>query len=407
MAQPTEQIDFIWNGVDKSGNKISKRIISAHSETVAKAELKRQGFRVTTIKKKPKPLFKSKVKSITTGDIAVFARQLATMLEAGVPLVQSFDIIGKGHENPSMQDLLLSIKADIEGGNTLAAALKKKPLYFDELFCNLVAAGEQAGVLETLLDKIATYKEKTESIKKKIKKALTYPIAVIVVAFVVTAILLLFVVPVFEDLFQSFGADLPAFTRMVIDMSKWLQEWWWIVFGSVGAAVYAFIYFKKRSHQFNHFLDRTILKIPVVGMILNKSAIARFARTLSTMSAAGVPLVEALESVSGACGNIIYADAVLKMREEVATGQRLQFAMTQSNLFPHMVQQMVAIGEESGSMDAMLAKVADFYEEEVDNLIDNLSSLMEPFIMVILGILVGGLIVAMYLPIFKMGAAVG
>jgi type IV pilus assembly protein PilC len=407
MAQPTEQIDFIWNGVDKSGNKISKRTISAHSETVAKAELKRQGFRVTTIKKKPKPLFKAKVKSITTGDIAVFARQLATMLEAGVPLVQSFDIIGKGHENPSMQDLLLSIKADIEGGNTLAAALKKKPLYFDELFCNLVAAGEQAGVLEALLDKIATYKEKTESIKKKIKKALTYPIAVIVVAFVVTAILLLFVVPVFEELFQSFGADLPSFTRMVINMSKWLQEWWWIVFGSIGSAIYAFIYFKKRSHQFNYFLDRTLLKIPVVGMILNKSSIARFARTLSTMSAAGVPLVEALESVAGACGNIIYSDAVLKMREEVATGQRLQFAMTQSNLFPHMVQQMVAIGEESGSMDAMLAKVADFYEEEVDNLIDNLSSLMEPFIMVILGILVGGLIVAMYLPIFKMGAAVG
>jgi type IV pilus assembly protein PilC len=407
MAQQTEQIDFIWNGIDKSGNKIKKRIISAHSETVAKAELKRQGYRVTTIKKKPKPLFKAKVKSITTGDIAVFARQLATMLEAGVPLVQSFDIIGKGHENPSMQDLLLSIKADIEGGNTLAAALKKKPLYFDELFCNLVAAGEQAGVLEGLLDKIATYKEKTESIKKKIKKALTYPIAVIVVAFVVTAILLLFVVPVFEELFQSFGADLPSFTRMIINMSKWLQEWWWIVFGSIGAAIYAFIYFKKRSPQFNYFLDRTLLKIPVVGMILNKSSIARFARTLSTMSAAGVPLVEALESVAGACGNIIYSDAVLKMREEVATGQRLQFAMTQSNLFPHMVQQMVAIGEESGSMDAMLAKVADFYEEEVDNLIDNLSSLMEPFIMVILGILVGGLIVAMYLPIFKMGAAVG
>ncbi|MGZ8094906.1 MAG: type II secretion system F family protein [Methylosarcina sp.] len=407
MAQQTEQIDFIWNGIDKSGNKITKRIISAHSETVAKAELKRQGYRVTTIKKKPKPLFKAKVKSITTGDIAVFARQLATMLEAGVPLVQSFDIIGKGHENPSMQDLLLSIKADIEGGNTLAAALKKKPLYFDELFCNLVAAGEQAGVLEGLLDKIATYKEKTESIKKKIKKALTYPIAVIVVAFVVTAILLLFVVPVFEELFQSFGADLPSFTRMIINMSKWLQEWWWIVFGSIGAAIYVFIYFKKRSPQFNYFLDRTLLKIPVVGMILNKSSIARFARTLSTMSAAGVPLVEALESVAGACGNIIYSDAVLKMREEVATGQRLQFAMTQSNLFPHMVQQMVAIGEESGSMDAMLAKVADFYEEEVDNLIDNLSSLMEPFIMVILGILVGGLIVAMYLPIFKMGAAVG
>lgn len=407
MAEHTEQIDFIWNGVDKSGNKIKKRLIAAHSETVAKAELKRQGFRVTSIKKKPKPLFKARVKSITPGDIAVFARQLATMLGAGVPLVQSFDIIGKGHENPSMQDMLLSIKADIEGGSTLAEALKNKPLYFDELFCNLVEAGEQAGVLESLLDKIATYKEKTESIKKKIKKALTYPIAVIVVAFVVTAILLLFVVPVFEELFQSFGADLPAFTRMVIDMSEWLQDWWWILFGSIGGAIYAFIFFKKRSYPFNHFLDRTLLKVPIVGMILNKSAIARFARTLSTMSAAGVPLVEALQSVAGSCGNIIYAEAVLKMREEVAMGQRLQFAMTQSSLFPHMVQQMVAIGEESGSLDAMLAKVADFYEEEVDNLIDNLSSLMEPFIMVILGILVGGLIVAMYLPIFKMGAAVG
>lgn len=408
MADQTEQIDFIWNGVDKSGNKIKKRMISAHSETVAKAELRRQGFRVTTIKKKPKPLFKAKMKAITPGDIAVFARQLATMLQAGVPLVQSFDIIGKGHDNPSMQDMLLSVKADIEGGSTLAEALKKKSLYFDELFCNLVEAGEQAGVLEALLDKIATYKEKTESIKKKIKKALTYPIAVVVVAFIVTAILLLFVVPVFEDLFHSFGADLPGFTRMVIDMSKWLQEWWWLVFGVIGGAVYTFIFFKKRSYQFNHYLDRILLKIPVVGMILHKSAIARFARTLSTMSAAGVPLVEALESVAGACGNIIFSDAVLKMREEVATGQRLQFAMTQSSdLFPHMVQQMVAIGEESGSMDAMLSKVADFYEEEVDNLIDNLSSLMEPFIMVILGVLVGGLIVAMYLPIFKLGAAVG
>ncbi|MGR9085773.1 MAG: type II secretion system F family protein [Gammaproteobacteria bacterium] len=407
MAEQTEQIDFLWDGVDKSGNKIKKRIISAHSETVAKAELKRQGFRVTRIKKKPKDLFKAKTKSITPGDIAVFARQLATMIQAGVPLVQSFDIIGKGHENPSMQDMLLSIKADIEGGNTLAESLRKRPLYFDELFCNLVESGEQAGVLEALLDKIATYKEKTESIKKKIKKALTYPIAVLVVAFVVTTILLLFVVPVFEELFQSFGADLPSFTQMVIDMSKWLQAWWWLLFGAIGGGIYAFIFFKKRSPEFNHFLDRSLLKLPIVGMILNKSAIARFARTLSTMSAAGVPLVEALESVAGACGNVIYFDAVMKMREEVATGQRLQFAMTQSSLFPHMVQQMVAIGEESGSMDAMLAKVADFYEEEVDNLIDNLSSLMEPFIMVILGILVGGLIVAMYLPIFKMGAAVG
>jgi len=329
------------------------------------------------------------------------------MLSAGVPLVQSFDIVGRGHDNPSMCALLLGIKADIEGGDTLAEALNKRPVYFDELFCNLVEAGEHAGVLETLLDKIATYKEKTESMKKKIKKALTYPISVVVVAFVVTTILLIFVVPVFEDLFKSFGADLPAFTRMVIDMSEWMQKWWWIVIGIVVGAVYTFGYFKKRSRPFNHFLDKTLLKIPVVGLILNKSAIARFSRTLSTMSAAGVPLVEALESVAGACGNIIYAEAVLKMREEVATGQRLQFAMSQANLFPHMVQQMVAIGEESGSMDAMLAKVADFYEEEVDNLVDNLSSLMEPIIMVILGILVGGLIVAMYLPIFKMGAAVG
>ncbi|WP_374088858.1 type II secretion system F family protein [Methylomicrobium lacus] len=405
MAQKVEQIDFVWDGVDKAGNKIKNRPISALSETIAKADLKRQGFRVQKIKKKPKPLFK-KVQKITPADIAVFARQLATMLGAGVPLVQSFDIIGKGHENPSMQEMLLSIKASIEGGNTLAQALREKSLYFDELFCNLVEAGEQAGVLEALLDKIATYKEKTESIKKKIKKALTYPTAVIVVAVIVTTILLMFVVPVFEELFKGFGADLPAFTQMVINMSNWLRDWWWIVFGSIGGIFYTFFYFKKRSYAFNHALDRMLLKVPVIGTILNKSAIARFARTLSTMSAAGVPLVEALESVAGACGSIVYAEVVLKMREEVATGQRLQFAMQQSNLFPHMMQQMVAIGEESGAMDAMLAKVADFYEEEVDNLIDNLSSLMEPFIMAVLGVLVGGLLVAMYMPIFKLGEAV-
>ncbi len=406
MAEQTEQIDFIWEGTDKNGNKLTKREISAKSEMVAKTELKRQGFRVTKIKKKPKPLFSAKTKPITPGDIAIFSRQLATMLEAGVPLVQSFDIIGKGHENPSMTTMLLSVKADIEGGDTLAEALNKKPLYFDELFCNLVEAGEQAGVLETLLDKIATYKEKTESMKKKIKKALTYPVAVLVVAFAVTVLLLIFVVPVFEDLFKSFGADLPSFTRMVIDMSEWMQEWWWIVIGIIVGSVYAFGYFKKRSREFNHYIDKTLLKVPVVGLILKKSAIARFSRTLSTMSAAGVPLVDALESVAGACGNIIFSEAVLRMRDEVATGQRLQFAMQQTSLFPHMVQQMVAIGEESGSMDAMLAKVADFFEEEVDNLVDNLSSLMEPIIMVVLGILVGGLIVAMYLPIFKMGAAI-
>ncbi len=406
MADQTEQIDFIWAGTDKNKKKAGG-IISAKSEIIAKTELRRQGYRVIKFKQKSKPLFAKKVQAITPGDIAVFARQLATMLNAGVPLVQSFDIVGKGHDNASMQDLLLGIKADIEGGDTLAEALNKRPLYFDELFCNLVAAGEQAGVLETLLDKIATYKEKTESMKKKIKKALTYPIAVVVVAFVVTTILLIFVVPVFADMFKSFGADLPAFTKMVVAMSEWMQAWWYIVVGIVVSVIYTFSYFKKRSRAFNHFLDKTMLKIPVVGLILNKSAVARFARTLATMSAAGVPLVEALESVAGACGNIIYTEAVLKMREEVATGQRLQFAMQQAGLWPHMVIQMVAIGEESGAMDTMLLKVAEFFDEEVDNLVDNLSSLMEPIIMVILGTLVGGLVVAMYLPIFKMGAAVG
>ncbi|PPC91333.1 MAG: type II secretion system protein F [Methylobacter sp.] len=405
MAEQVEQLDFIWEGLDKGQNK-AKGEISAKSEAVARADLRRLGIKVVKIKKKPKPLFAARTKPITPGDIAVFSRQLSTMLQSGVPLVQSFDIIGKGHENASMQKMLLDIKADIEGGDTLAEALKKRPLYFDDLYCNLVEAGEHAGVLETLLDKIATYKEKTESLKKKIKKALTYPIAVLVVAFIVTAILLLFVVPVFQDLFKDFGADLPSFTKFVIGISEWMQEWWWLLALILGGVGFTFNYFKKRSKAFNHFLDKTLLKIPVVGTILHKSAIARFCRTLATMSAAGVPLVEALSSVSGACGNIIYAEAVLKMREDVATGQRLQLAMQQVKLFPHMVVQMVAIGEESGSIDAMLSKVADFFEEEVDNLVDNLSSLMEPIIMVILGILVGGLIVAMYLPIFKLGAAI-
>lgn len=406
MAKESDQIDFIWEGVDKQGKKNGGQA-SYKSETVARSELRKMGFRVTKIKPKPKPLFGKKTQKITTGDIAIFARQLATMLEAGVPLVQSFDIIGKGHDNASMAEMLLSIKADIEGGDTMAQALAKKNLYFDDLFCNLVNAGEQAGVLEGLLDKIATYKEKTESIRKKVKKALTYPVAVLVVAFIVTAILLIFVVPVFEDLFKGFGADLPAFTQFVIGLSEWVQAWWWAVVSVIAVIGYTFSYFKKRSRPFNHFLDRALLKIPVVGMILEKSAIARFARTLSTMSAAGVPLVEALVSVAGACGNILFYDGVMKMRDDVATGQQLQFSMTQTGLFPNMVVQMVAIGEESGSIDSMLDKVADFYEEEVDNLVDNLSSLMEPIIMAVLGVLVGGLIVAMYLPIFKLGAAVG
>jgi len=406
MAESKEQIDFIWKGKDKSGKVISGEI-AAFSDTVARSELRRQSIRVISVRKKPKPLFSKAKAQIGTKDIAIFARQLATMLESGVPLVQSFDIIGKGHENPSMSELLLGVKADIEAGDTLAQALNKRPIYFDELFCNLVEAGEQAGVLEGLLDKIATYKEKSESIKAKVKKALTYPIAVLVIAFIVTAILLIFVVPVFKELFDSFGAELPGFTLWVMGLSDWMVANWYYVIGTVVAAVYTFGYFKKRSKPFNYFLDRTMLKLPIIGMILHKSAIARFARTLSTMSAAGVPLVDALESVAGATGNIVYYNAVMQMREDVSTGQSMQYSMLQTKLFPHMVVQMLAIGEESGSIDKMLDKVADFYEEEVDNLVDNLSSLMEPFIMVILGTLVGGLIVAMYLPIFKLGAAVG
>jgi type IV pilus assembly protein PilC len=406
MAEQVEQIDFIWEGKDRAGNK-SGGEISAISELIARADVRKMGYILKKIKKKPKPLFGAKTQAITPGDICIFARQLATMLESGVPLVQAFDIIGKGNKNPSMAELLLSIKADVEGGDTLSEALGRRSIYFDDLFCSLVEAGEQAGVLEGLLDKIATYKEKSESIKKKVKKALTYPIAVLVVAFIVTAILLIFVVPVFEDLFKSFGADLPAFTKFVIALSEWAQSWWWAVLLGLFSAFKIFDFFKKRSAKFRHFLDKTLLKLPIVGDIIYQSSVARFGRTLSIMSAAGVPLVDALESVAGACGNIIFYEAVLKIRDDVSTGQRLQYSMQQVGIFPHMMVQMVAIGEESGKIDTMLDKTADFYEEEVDNMVDNLSSLMEPFIMVILGTLVGGLIVAMYLPIFKLGAVVG
>jgi type IV pilus assembly protein PilC len=333
-------------------------------------------------------------------------RQLATMLAAGIPLVQSFEIVGTGHENAAMQKLILAVKADVEGGTALAEALAKHPLYFDDLVINLVEAGEQAGALETLLDKIATYKEKTEALKKKIKKALTYPAAVLVVAFVVTTILLIFVIPAFEDLFKGFGADLPSFTRMVIDLSVFVRESGWIIAFLIAAAVTAFFYFYKRSRKMRHYIDRMMLKVPIIGPILQKAAIARYARTLSTMFAAGVPLVEALQSVAGATGNIVYEIGVLQMRDEVSTGQRLQQAMENTDLFPNMVIQMIAVGEESGSLDEMSSKVADFYEEDVDNAVDNLSSLLEPMIMAILGVLVGGLVVAMYLPIFKMGSVI-
>jgi type IV pilus assembly protein PilC len=400
-----EAILFVWEGADRNGARL-KGELSSRSEVVARAELRRQGVRVIKIKKKSKPLFSASKKKITTKDIAVFSRQLATMLSAGVPLVQAFEIVGRGHENPSMQDLLLGIKADVEGGNTLAEALRKHPVYFDELFCNLVHAGEQAGVLETLLHKIADYKEKTESIKAKIKKALTYPTAVLVIAFIVTAILLIFVVPQFEELFKGFGADLPAFTKMVVNMSKFFQEYWYVMLGVVVAVSFVFVNLKKRSPAFNRILDRLLLQIPAIGVIIHKASIARFARTLSTMSAAGVPLVEALYSVAGATGNIVYSLAVLRMRDDVSTGTQLQLSMRQADLFPNMVIQMVAIGEESGSLDSMLSKVADFYEEEVDNAVDSLSSLIEPMIMAVLGVLVGGLVIAMYLPIFKLGSAI-
>lgn len=403
MAQ--EAILFVWEGTDRNGTR-SKGELSSRSESTVRAELRRQGIKPIKVKKKPKPLFSAGKKKIIPKDIAVFSRQLATMMSAGVPLVQAFEIVGRGHENLGMQELILGIKADVEGGNTLAEALGKHPLYFDELFCNLVHAGEQAGVLETLLHKIAEYKEKTESLKAKIKKALTYPTAVMVVACVVTAILLIFVVPTFEELFEGFGADLPAFTKMVIDLSRFLQDTYLLILVALVGIGFGFREAKRRSNKFNHFLHKLLLKIPVIGAIIHKAAIARFARTLSTMSAAGVPLVEALGSVAGATGNIVYGEAVLRMREEVATGQQLQQSMRQANLFPNMVVQMVAIGEESGSMDSMLEKVADFYEEEVDNAVDNMSSLLEPMIMAFLGIVVGGLVVAMYLPIFKLGAVV-
>jgi len=403
-AVATSTTPFLWEGTDRNGKKIKGKSL-ANDEAAVRADLRRQGVVPTRIRKQSKGLFAGGGK-ITTGDIALFSRQLATMLAAGIPLVQAFEIVGNGHENAAMQKLILDVKADVEGGSALAEALAKHPLYFDDLFVNLVEAGEQAGALESLLEKVATYKEKTEAIKKKIKKALTYPAAVLAVAFIVTTILLIFVIPSFEDLFKGFGADLPTFTRMVIDLSAFVRGQGVILAMIIGGAVGTFLYFQKRSRKFRHFLDRLMLKMPVVGPILQKASIARYARTLSTMFAAGVPLVEAMESVAGATGNIVYEEGVLTMRDEVATGQRLQQAMENTGLFPNMVIQMIAVGEESGSLDEMSSKVADFFEADVDDAVDNLSSLLEPMIMAILGVLVGGLVVAMYLPIFKLGAVV-
>ena len=402
-----KQETYIWEGKDSKGQKAQGETMGK-SVALVKADLRRQGVNPTKVRKKPKPLFGGGGKTkVTPADISIFARQLATMMDSGVPIVQSFEIIGKGHENKGMSELLNAIKNDIEGGTTLSDALAKHPLYFDELFCNLVQAGEHAGILDSILDKIATYKEKTEAIKAKIKKAMTYPIAIMVVAFVITVILLIFVIPQFEQLFAGFGADLPAMTKFVVAMSQWMQEWWWALLIVIFAVIKTASEAKKRSKKFNIFLDRALLKAPIIGTILHKAAIARYARTLSTMFAAGVPLVEAMDSVSGAVGNIVYKEAVIKMRDEVSTGTQINVAMKQAKLFPHMVVQMTAIGEEAGSVDTMLAKVADFYEAEVDDSVDNMTALLEPIIMAFLGVVIGGLVIAMYLPIFQMGKVVG
>ncbi|KTC79558.1 type II secretion system F family protein [Legionella cherrii] len=398
-------LTFHYTGVNKAAQKINGDI-DARSLALAKVELRRQGIIVSKIAKKRAPLFNFKSKKIKSGDITVFSRQLATMIESGIPLVQSFDIVAKGQTNKRLKELIENIKLDVETGLTLSEALMKHPAYFNELFCNLVEAGEKSGSLDIMLDKVATYKEKIETIKKKIKKALTYPMAVMVVALIVTTGLLIFVVPQFESLFKGFGADLPAMTQAVVSMSKFFQSYWYLIFGALGGGVYAFIYAEKHSPQFAQNVDRTLLKLPVIGPIIEKAAIARFSRTLSITFAAGLPLVEALKSVAGATGNIIFAKATDQIREEVSTGQQMNKAMENTQLFPNMVIQMVAIGEESGALEKMLSKVADFYEEDVDNAVDSLSSLLEPVIMVVLGVLVGGLVVAMYLPIFKLGSAI-
>jgi type IV pilus assembly protein PilC len=396
-------VPFTWEGKDKRGTRVKGKSL-APDETALRADLRRQGIAPSKIRKQSQAMRSGG--KVNASDIAVFARQLATMLAAGIPMVQAFEIVGNGNDKPSMQRLVLDVKSDVEGGTSLHESLAKHPLYFDDLFVNLVQAGEQAGALESLLDKVATYKEKTEALKKKVKKALFYPAAVLVVAVVVTMILMIFVIPQFEELFKGFGADLPAFTQMIINISKFIQHEGLLIAVVVAGAFWAFAYFYRRSRKMRQTIDKLSLKFPIIGPILNKSAIARYSRTLSTMFAAGVPLVEALESVAGATGNIVYEDAVMRMRDEVATGQRLQRAMESTGLFPNMVIQMIAVGEESGSLDTMSGKVATFYEAEVDNAVDSMSSLLEPLIMAVLGVLVGSMVIAMYLPIFKLGAVV-
>ena len=400
VRQPTETI-FMWEGRDKAGKAVRGEM-RAQSESIVNVTLRRQGIATTKVKKKS---FRSG-KKITDKDISLFTRQLATMMKAGVPLLQSFDIVAKGHANPSVSKLIQDIRSDVETGTSLNQAFRKFPLYFDPLFCNLVGAGEQAGILEDLLTRLAIYKEKTIAIKGKIKSALFYPISILVVAFVVTAVIMIWVVPAFKEVFKSFGADLPAPTLIVMAISDFFVKWWYLIFGGIFGGLYLFFQSWRRSLNMQRAMDRLLLKAPIFGAVIRKATIARWTRTLATMFAAGVPLVESLDSVGGASGNAVYLDATKKIQAEVSTGTSLTVAMQNVEIFPNMVTQMVSIGEESGSLDQMLGKVADFYEQEVDEAVESLSSLMEPLIMVILGVLIGGLVIAMYLPIFKLGAVV-
>lgn len=399
----SKEVTYAWVGKDKKG-KIVKGEMKASGEAFVSATLRRQGVTVTKIKKQSGFANTGKV---SDKDVTLFTRQLATMMKSGVPLLQTFDIVGKGHSNPAVSKLLSDIKSDVETGSSLSAAFRKYPLYFDSLFCNLISAGEQAGILDTLLDRLATYKEKIQAIKSKIKSALFYPVSILVVAFIITTVIMIFVIPAFKELFTSFGADLPVPTLVVMAISDIFVEWWWAIFGSIGFGIWFFFYTWKRSVSFQATMDRLLLKLPVFGELVRKATIARFARTMSTMFAAGVPLVEALDSVAGASGNRVYYDATKKIQSEISTGTSLTVAMQNAEVFPNMVLQMTAIGEESGALDSMLGKVADFYEGEVDDAVEALSSLMEPIIMVVLGVLIGGLVIAMYLPIFKLGQIVG
>lgn len=403
-AKPAKSSVYSWEGVDRKGTSVSGEL-SGISAALVKAQLRKQGVTPGKIRKKGMALF-GKGKKIKPLDIALFTRQMSTMMKAGVPLLQSFDIIAEGVDNPRMRDLVLSLKNEVAAGNTFASSLEKKPEYFDELYCNLVNAGEQAGALDTLLDRVATYKEKTEALKAKIKKAMTYPIAVLVVALVVSSILLIKVVPQFQTVFAGFGAQLPAFTQMVINLSNVMQQWWWVVLTAIVGLTYGFKAALRRSQKLRDTVDRGLLKIPIVGQILYKSAVARYARTLSTTFAAGVPLVEALDSVSGATGNVVFKKAVNKIKLDVSSGTQLNLSMRSTGIFPSLAIQMTSIGEESGALDDMLDKVASFYEAEVDNMVDSLTTLMEPMIMAVLGVVVGGLVIAMYLPIFQLGSVV-